>query len=246
MSLSYQRHYDTVSLALARLETNEIVRPRIPTPEIVDESRKLGVDAERDRAELCGAGLDWALVESLDARIGALVHAQALWDTERVAGRDAQNEWRKLVPRARAMLRELKRVYRFAYYGDTAIQKTIDELAGRRNRNDLSQNLLAYAALGKEHPDRLTAVGFDPAQLDEAVALSGRMARVLSSVAAESGYPQARCNRDRAYTYLIQAVHEIRRVGKFVFAANPKRAAKYASSYYRAGRGKRGKRAEAA
>lgn len=118
-------------------------------------------------------------------------------------------------------------------HGDQVTLDSVAAIGRGRTHADLIQSLLAYAALGRKNPGPLTAAGFDLAQLDDAVTLSATMSDSLSAAMATERYAAARRMRDRAYTYLLYAMREIRRVGKFVFARNPSRAVKYASNYFR-------------
>ena len=96
------------------------------------------------------------------------------------------------------------------------------------------QDLNDLSVLGKANPDLLTEVNFDLTLLDTAADLSDRMGDLLGATNGERKKDsEAMIIRDQAYTYLKQAVDEIRECGKFVFWRNPDRLKGYISDYWK-------------
>jgi len=70
--------------------------------------------------------------------------------------------------------------------------------------------------------------------LDMAAELSGRMGDLLGATNGErKEVSEAMRIRDKAYTYLKQAVDEIRDCGKFAFWRTPERFKGYVSNYHK-------------
>lgn len=59
----------------------------------------------------------------------------------------------------------------------------------------------------------------------------------VRDIEIESADREDKTNRDRAYTYLKEAVNKIRSVGRYVFRRDPARVRGYASEYLRKHRG---------
>jgi hypothetical protein len=69
--------------------------------------------------------------------------------------------------------------------------------------------------------------------MDNAAATADRMGDLLGAVNGErKEVSEAMIIRDKAYTYLKQAVDEIRECGKFVFWRNPDRLKGYVSEFW--------------
>lgn len=97
------------------------------------------------------------------------------------------------------------------------------------------QDLSELAMLGKENQLQLKAVQFEMVKLDRAEELSSSCGLLLAKVngARVDNGKLAKEMRDRAYTYLKQAVDLIREAGCLVFWKDEQIAEQYASAYFR-------------
>lgn len=229
----FAQDYQALLPILHSIPAATVERARIPSGQLVLEAMNLQRLANTDRTVLEPLLRDWSLVESLDQRCGALMHAQALWDVSRCEYDRTLSEWQQLQDDARDTARELKRAFGYAYRNDRKVVAKISALSRGYSNNDLIQRLKAYATIGAAHPQPLTAIGFDPQRLERAGALAHRMTDVHGQVKAGSARSHATEMRDRAHTYLASAMREVRSAGKYAFAGHPDRAREYASEYMR-------------
>lgn len=80
----------------------------------------------------------------------------------------------------------------------------------------------------------MTAVGFDLTLLDTAASTSAEMAALLSQSTTDRKKENVnRIIRDKAYTYVKQALDEVRACGQFVFWRDDARSKGYVSQYFK-------------
>jgi len=99
---------------------------------------------------------------------------------------------------------------------------------------DMIQDLSDLSVLGKANTEPLKNINLDLELLDKAAVLSEDMASLLAKANGQKlGDNNLKIMRDKAYTYMKQAVDEIRRNGKYAFWRTPEREKGYVSKYYR-------------
>lgn len=214
---------------------DEIIQPTVPIKIYNMEAENLGVYAKRDREFLVAKGLNPILIDDLDARIDVLKDAQSGWMTIFNAKVVTLEEWKVESEKAYAVQRELSHDFRFAYRNDHNIMLQVNRISDGDSHADLIQDLNDYAALGKVNPGPLLAVNFDLTRLDVAKELSDSTQTLLGQVngiRTETNKPE-KMFRDQSYTYLKQAVDEIRDFGKYVFWENEAKLKLYSSEYFR-------------
>lgn len=239
--MGYEQDYEALLATLHEIPPGEVVAPRLRVADAAQEADDLYECAVKDRAALVASGLAWDVVESLPVRAGALRHAESIWIAERKRGKAAHAEFRALVPRARALRKEMSEVFRYAYRSDRRLLRTVKGITRRRGSPELIQQLHSLAAVGRANTADLRAVSFDMPLLHAAEELGDAMAESLASWRSMRSGMDSRFVRDRAYTYVVQGMAEVRGAGKFAFRRDRERAAQYASAYYREHRGQ-GKR----
>ena len=95
------------------------------------------------------------------------------------------------------------------------------------------QDLNDLAILGNAHTDLLGLINFDLVKLETAAEVSDRMGDLLGATNGErKEVSESMVIRDKAYTYLKQAVDEIRECGKFAFWRTPERLKGYFSEHW--------------
>ena len=96
------------------------------------------------------------------------------------------------------------------------------------------QDLNDIAVLGKENIEPLQNINFDVALLDEAATTADTLSDLLAQATTDREENNiARVIRDQAFTYLKQAMDEVRNCGQYVFWRNEERLKGYSSRYFR-------------
>jgi hypothetical protein len=216
------------------INPEDVVTPTVPVDVFVQEAENLFHWCADDQSALVAAGLVWDLVTSLPVRAGACREAQSIWIKERNMRQEAEQQWKEEAPAAFDMRDQLVHAFRYAFRKDDGLLARVDEIAQGDTNSDMVQDLNDLSVLGKAHLELLAAIQVSPITLDDAAAMADRMADLLGATNGErKEVSEAMIVRDKAYTYLKQAVDEIRECGKFVFWRNPDRLKGYVSDYWK-------------
>jgi hypothetical protein len=133
----------------------------------------------------------------------------------------------------------------FAYRKRPDLKGRVQAIAEGSGDADMIQDLSDLSVHGKNHPEQLTAIGFDMALLDEAASKSDELASLLGVAHGEKAVDsEVKVLRDKAYTLLKESVDEIREYGQFAFWRDEARRGGYASDHFRRTRGKRSGKTE--
>jgi hypothetical protein len=206
----------------------------MPIDVFVQEAENLYHWSLVDEDALTRASLDWSLVTSLPARAGACRHAQSLWVKEHNTRKEAEQAWKDQAPLAFGLRDQLIHDFRFAFRKFDGLLARVDEIAQGDTNADMVQDLNDLAVLGKSNTDLLATINFDLSLLDQAAEASDGMGDLLGATNGERKEDsEALLIRDKAYTYLKQAVDEIRECGKFAFWRTPARLKGYNSDYWK-------------
>jgi len=123
--------------------------------------------------------------------------------------------------------------FRFAYRNDPNMQARLNRIADGSGNADTIQDLHDMAILGKENAAPLIAINYDVTTLDTAADLAVNMSKVLARANDNrEEISQLRINRDKAFTYLKQAVDTVRDYGKFVFWRDENKLKGYRSDFF--------------
>lgn len=224
--------YELVAAAIEAI--SETVKPNIPIAAVLQEAEELALWCVHDRALLESAGLDWALVEQLPLRAAACRYLETVWQCELNAQSDLKKRWLQQQALGKQLRIDLIRHFRFAFRDLPDGPSHLKRKRSRVSNASMIQDLCSLAILGRAYLPQLTAISFDLSLLDQAEHLSEELGSLNGKVVAQDGRRvKVRRVRDKAYTYLRQAIDEIRRCGKYALRAQPNRLRGYASSYSR-------------
>ena len=231
--MSSTTDYNELLPVLMAMNSADVLIPNIPIDVFVQEAENLYHWCLDDRNALTRIGLDWNLVTTLPLRAGACREAQSLWNKERNTRQEAEQTWKNEAPAAFDLRDQLLHDFRFAFRKSEGLLVRIDEIALGNTNSDMVQDLNDLATLGKANTVLLTPIDFDLTKLDLAATISDRMGDLLGATNGERKEVSETIQiRDKAYTYLKQAVDEIRECGKFAFWRNPDRLKGYISDHW--------------
>ena len=217
---------------LGLISKDQVKTPSIPVSIYIQEAEDQKVWAEEDKDALIAHGLDWTFAEALPVRAGALREAQSVWTREFKSSEDFEEEWLKQAPGAFEMRNKLLDAFRYAFRKHDDLLTNVALIAEGYGREDMIQDLNDLAVLGKANTPLLEAINFELTKLDLAAETSDSMAGLLAGAKGEQGTPSAGLDmRNRAYTYLKEAVDEVRACGKYTFADNKDRLKGYRSEF---------------
>jgi hypothetical protein len=233
--MSSTADYNQLFPHFSAISSPEIIEPKLPVDVFVQEAVNLYHWCIDDREALTNVGLDWNLVLSLPQRAGACSKAQSLWVKERNSRKQVETDWKNQSQAAFALRDQLIHSFRFAFRKFEHLLAQLDHIAQGNSHSDMVQDLNDLAVLGKSNTKLLAAINFDPALLDRAADLSSQTGHLLGAANSERKKEiETKLIRNKAFTYLKQAVDEIRECGKYAFQNNPDRLRGYHSDYWKA------------
>lgn len=225
--------YEQLLPEIQAIKPEEVITPNMPIDVFVQEGENLYHWCIDDRQALESSGLDANLIDQLPVRAGACREAQSLWIKERNMRQDAEQQWKEKAPAAFDLRDQLVHAFRFAFRKDESLLSRVAEIAEGDTNSDMVQDLNDLAALGRANLSLLTAIGLSADLLDQASETADQMGALLGATNGERmANNEAMIIRDKAYTYLKQAMDEIRASGKYVFWRNPDRQKGYSSTYW--------------
>ncbi len=226
--------YEALLPTITAIPDAEIKYPAMPVETFAKEAEYLYTWCQEDKEALIRRGLDWdGLVLSVPARTGALREADSRWYNWRFGQGEAGRAWRQASDDGYDFRNILLHEFYHAYRNDQALLARVAGIAEGTGHADMIQDLNDLAVLGKANLAPLQAIYFDTAELDRAAHLSGVLGKMLAGADVDRENNVKFMIRNQAYTYLKQAVDEVRAFGQFVFWRNEKRLKGYASAYFR-------------
>lgn len=232
-----QQNFNAKIKKFTAIRDKDVKLPNMPVGEAVQEAENLAPWCLDDQAELTKAGLDWSLVEDLPIRAGACRYAQSLWKRDSQTTEEAEKEWKTKSPVATDFRDVLLHEFTFAFRKHSELLAKVQLIREGSSRADMLQDLSDLNVLGKANADLLKAIGFDMKQLAQAAEMSDELSAVLALANGEDGHDDnAKELRDKAYTYVKQAVDEIRSTGQYKFWRDEDRRKGYVSAYKKQGR----------
>ena len=231
--ISAENAYNNQRDTFTTIPTSSLLTPKMSRDDTIGEAEELKIVALEDKDVLVQAGCPAEFIDSLEERIGAYAHASSIWENSEFEKSESKKLWIEKEGPAYDFKYELLHNLRFALRKDADALKYVSKISEGRGKRDLVVDLLDIAVLGKQHSAALDAIGFDAANLDKAKAMHDELSDLLSSANMNpDDLAELKTQSYQAYTYLQEAVSEIREIGQFVFWKDPVRLDLYKSDYY--------------
>jgi hypothetical protein len=160
------------------------------------------------------------------------MEAESRWNEQRFSGKEAAKKWQEESPIAYDLRDDLLQCFRYAFRKDDGLLRKIARFPEGKAHTNMIQELTDLAVIGEDNPLLLKKINFDMTLLDRADKTSKRMRRLLAKANCEREKENDGKNiRDRAYTYLKEAVDAIYECGQFAFRKDEERRRGYRSNY---------------
>ncbi len=233
--MSDKENYDALKPKYDAIEKKDIKQPNLPVDVANNEAMYLYDIASRDKDKFASTDVDVALIESLPIRVGGLRYSQTRWTQVFAEKSEAEKQWSLISTEGFELRDELLHFCRYAYRKDKALMTIVHRIAEGATNADMIQDLSELAMLGKNNPTLLEAVSLDLLKLDRATELAEQGGVLLGKVNGDRDdhLKIDKDMRDRAFTYLKEAVDTIREAGRFLFWKDEEKAEQYASAYFR-------------
>ena len=226
--------FSALQAQIEALDEALVQTPNMPVDKFLQEAANLKVWSTDDQPQLVAVGVPQTHFNSLEDRIGALRYAQSLWNKERHSQDEARQQWNEQLPQATDLKDQLEHSFRFAFRQRPDLLTKVRQIEAGSGNADLLQDLSDLSVLGKANLPLLQAISFDETLLDTAESTAGTMSTLLATMNGERNDSSNIINtRNKAYTYLKQAVDEIREAGKYVFWKDDNRIKGYHIQYFK-------------
>jgi len=223
----------TVLPALEAMEAKDVTNPTMPVATYLQEAEDLYVWMQADRAHLESVGQSPEMMDSIPARIGALRELESAWGLARHGKDEAQTRYDAMSRDAFSLFTKLVRHARYAFRKHPGLQARLPRTTGWISDTDRIQDINDLAVICREHSGLLAEAGFDTALLDCLGTLSDDLANKKALARRErAGGRGTKLMRDRAFTYLKEAIDEVRAAGRFLFWDDAARLQGYRSAYW--------------
>ncbi|TVZ39343.1 hypothetical protein P886_3743 [Alteromonadaceae bacterium 2753L.S.0a.02] len=226
--------FETHLATLQAIPDDAIKSCPMPIGIYIQEAQNLYQWAKKDIAALQGAGVSEEDIEQIPLRVDLLRIAEARWQAEFQARKDATAEWMEKSPGAYELRNNLLRALRYAFRNNEDLLQHVSSVAEGDSHADMIMDLATLAVLGEQQQALLESIQFDMNLLLEANAVANAMSVLLALANGDKlEGNDGRKLRDQAFTYLKQIVDEVRACGKYVFFNHEIRLKGYVSAYYR-------------
>ncbi|MDQ1352840.1 MAG: hypothetical protein QG657_3146 [Acidobacteriota bacterium] len=233
--MSNRENLDKILDIISAIDDKRIKTPKhVPASACVMEAVTLYHWASKDKEALIAHGLNWELVEDLLVRQEALAEAEAIWNSQWVGRKELASEWDSLSAFGYELRDRLLADYRFAFRNQRDLLLTLKRISTKKNHPTMIQDLNDLSVLGRGHRPLLEAVRFDISLLEKAAQASWDLTALLAkTTTARMNVGEGKRIRDQVYTYLKEAVDEIRRTGQYVFRHDKERLPGYNCDHLR-------------
>lgn len=212
---------------LMALGDDSLLEPRIQLGAFLDEARELSAILSRASVakRIRSVGVPQGRLDALELAVEALADSEMCWAT----ARDAQKSEREIQaePLAYFLRDEMVAACRFNL-DRSEVAELLARVTAGEGLHDLAQDLRELSDFVRDHAASFSGdTSFDPLSCaDEAVELA-------RSIAVDAGPDEgARAlleQRDRAFTYLVGLVEQLRQAGRYAYRGTPEARAYFAS-----------------
>ncbi len=230
--MSEQQAYDRLISEILKQPKDRIKYPHMPVEEKVMECYKVLKLSTKDREILLNSGLTPETLDTFEEKIGAYSIAHANYIVS-INSKDSLKEvFSKLETEAHNLRRRLLHDIKFAMENNSAAQKAIHKIMEGRSRNDLIYDFVPIKKLIDAYPDDLAKINFDYSLVEKAEILHAELQEILSQIkVSPKEISEVKDIRDKAYTYLDDALVKIKKHGQYVFWEDEERLSLYKSEF---------------
>jgi hypothetical protein len=234
LQMAGRSNLDALSDKLMAISKEEVREPDIPVNYSIEEALTLQGLAMKDKKELLIRKIDWQLVEGLRQRVLAYQEADTLYMVAQFGTGELAEKWKKAYNEAIAVREELVHGMLYAFDGNELLLDAVHSIMQGSSYSDLAHDHSELEGIGIKYKDLLDANGID----FKLVLRAGELKTILLDLLAQTNVEKMEKSpekqmRDRAFTYMAQAVEKIRKCGKSVFWKDAQHVAHYASAYLR-------------
>ncbi len=232
--MSEQQAYDRlIPLILAQSDKDTKI-PNVAVENKVMDAHKFVKLSSENREVLINSGLNPEYIDTLEDRIGAYSIAHGNYMVLKNVVGTVKEKFAQLEKEAQALKRNIIHSFLFALDDNSKALETIKEITEGRSKNDLVYDFVPMKIVSETYTEELTRIGFDFTLIERAEELHLEMQDLLSQIKlSPKDISEVKVIKNKAYTYLDEALTQIKKHGQYVFWEDEERLELYKSDYYK-------------
>ncbi len=171
-------------------------------------------------------------INSFEDRYLTLIHAFSMYTEVSLNKSEAEESWKELEPLAQKLKREIIVALQFIYEEEERFEdlRQLNEIAVGTGKKDLYCDYVELRGIATKDLDHLVSMGVSETAPADMEAIFEQMIPLFGALEAPAELVEERSLLvKQAYSWLDEAVDQIRRYGKFIHANNPDRYVLYKS-----------------
>ncbi len=233
--MEYSEGYNLLVDKIKAIDDNDVAPLYMPSENLSSEGQTLYHWAMEDKDNLIKRGITLEQINDLHNGSEALLTAEAIWRHKLESTREYSKKWSTELPDALSLRDEAIVTFRYAFRKDDDLLASIEDINSGSTQPDLVSDLHELHLLGTKHINKLKAIGAEEEILSRLNDKGKSMADLLANITGERmKKDESKVIRDKAFTYLKNAIDEVRACGKFAFRKDLNRLKGYRSKYNRA------------
>lgn len=226
---AYSKHRESFS----SIPADKMKTPNMARDDVLGEAEELKIVALEDVEVLVKASCPGKYIKTLDERIGAYSHASSVWENSEFEKSEARKQWLEEEQPAYDLKGDFLHDLGHALRNKPDQLQYLKKITAGYGKRDLVMDFKDGAVLARNNIESLEAINFDMNRIDAAEALHDKLSnlRAKSTMSPEE-LKELKTAAYQAYTYLQEAVAEIRVNGQHVFWKDPERLDLYKSDHY--------------
>lgn len=226
---AYNKHFCEFSV----IPREDLLSMHMARRDVIGEAEELKIVSTEDMEVLVKASCPRVYIETLDERIGAYAHASSIWENSEFDTSEARKEWLGVEGPAFDKKSQLLHDMKHGLRNEPDQLRYLKKITKGGGNLDLVMDFKDAATLGRKNLPALSAVNFDLSRLDDAEATYDKLSDLRSaSNMSPADLEELKILAFQAFTYLQEAVAEIRINGQHVFWKDPERLDLYKSDHY--------------
>lgn len=231
--MEYDPQYADSIAIIMEIEKEAVRSLDMPEEEAINEAHTLHEAVLRDDAALRAKGCPAEFIDSLPGRINLFAYLTNYMLLKLHDDESIQQSWIGEKKKGYALRKEILRAYEVAYRKEELRLDQLSKIKRGRGDTDMIVDLLSLKEMGVTYPNQLNAVNFDMTVLEDAVTLSAQLSALLGKCnIAPDEEKELREVRNRAYTWLHEAMEEIRTFGRWIHADDEEKHKDYVSAFH--------------
>ncbi len=232
--MSEQQAYDRLINLILNQPDDKVKIPNVAVEDKVMDAHKFVKVSIKDKDLLVNSGLNPIYIDSLEDRAGAYSVAHGNYMVQKNLTSNINDQYAELEKEAHTLKRKIIHSFNFALADNSNAQETIKEITHGRSKNDLVYDFVPMKIVSETYTEDLTRIGFDFTLIERAEELHLEMQDLLSQIkSSPKDISEVKIIKNKAYTYLDEALTQIKKHGQYVFWEDEERLALYKSNYYK-------------